>query len=540
MDDYYRRAIANVIRHGDTDIFPFPIENHLFFDKQPQTIDLLREIHKDFKGSLSKYPPAHEAALAPVNYSGFRWATQIDPLWNLYFLAIVLSISDEIETARLLADENCVFSYRYKWDEASGDLFDQQYNWRGFMDRSLELAKSHKFVVACDISEFYPRLGHHRLENALLQLSLKSDVPSRIMDFLANFSNTNSFGLPIGGPAARILSELVLNQIDRLLRTEGILFCRFADDFHIFSDSNEEAYAGLIFLSEKLLRNQGLQLQKSKTRITSGSEFIATSPIRIDEEGGRSADPASTEKQERARGLMQLSLRFDPYSPTKDTDYALLKAEIERFDILGLLRDELSKSRVHISLARKIVTAIKYLDAKARDDAITTLIDNSELLYPIFSGVLTVAKGVFDELSQHAQEYVHKTVIGLVEGGSHVLRVDLNLAFAIRLVSCRHSPEAEAALAKIYKRSASSALLRRDIILTMAKWKNWYWLSDLRANFRTLSPIERRAFIVASYALRDEGKHWRQYTSDEFTPMEHLVQEWASEKASQPQWSIPL
>lgn len=283
MDIYFRRAIANVIRHGDTDIFPFPIENHLFFDKQPEIVELLNDIHKNFEDRLSRYPPAHEAALAPVNYSGFRWATQLDPLWNRYFLALVISIADEIEAARLPVDANSIFSYRYKWDEESSDLFDDRYNWRGFMECSLAHAKRHRFVVACDISEFYPRLGHHRLENALLQLSLKGDAHSRIMAFLANFSNTNSFGLPIGGPAARLLSELVLNQIDRLLRTEGITFCRFADDFHIFSNTNEDAYAGLIFLSEKLLRNQGLQLQKSKTRITSSAEFIATSPITLEE-----------------------------------------------------------------------------------------------------------------------------------------------------------------------------------------------------------------------------------------------------------------
>jgi hypothetical protein len=218
----------------------------------------------------------------------------------------------------------------------------------------------------------------------------------------------------------------------------------------------------------------------------------------------------------------------------------MLQAEIERFDILGLLREELLKSRVHISLARKIIAAIKYLEPRIRDDAITTLIDNAELLYPIFSGVLTVAKNVFDELSPDAQKYVHQRIVELVESKSHVLRVDLNLAFAIRLLSCRQSPEAEAALAQIYKRSTSSTLLRRDIILTMAKWKNWYWLSDLRTNFRSLSPGERRAFIVASYALRDEGKNWRHHTSNEFSPLEHLVQAWASEKINQANWTIPL
>jgi hypothetical protein len=128
----------------------------------------------------------------------------------------------------------------------------------------------------------------------------------------------------------------------------------------------------------------------------------------------------------------------------------------------------------------------------------------------------------------------------LIESHSHVLRVELNLAFAIRLLSCRHSPEAEAALAKIYTQSSSSSLLRRDIILTMAKWKNWYWLSDLRSSFRSLSPTERRAFIVASYALRDEGKHWRQHASSEFSPLENLIRSWAAEKVNQIGWSIPL
>jgi len=540
MDVYFRRAISNVIHHGDTDIFPFPIENHVFFDKPDETVLLLEDIHKNFDDSLNRYPPAHEAALAPVNYTGFRWATQLDPLWNLYFLALVLSIADHIEAARLPADSKCIFSYRYKWDEETGDLFDDECNWHVFMAHSLQQAALHKFVVVCDISEFYPRLGHHRLENALLQLSTLGDTHTRIMAFLSNFSNTNSFGLPIGGPAARILSELVLNQIDRLLRTENITFCRFADDFHIFCDSHEAAYGSLILLSDKLLRNQGLQLQKSKTRIMSSAEFVATSPLPPTHPTIGVLDDKPLGPQERVQGLMKLSLRFDPYSPTRLKDYALLKAEVERFDILGLLREELLKSRIHISLARKVVQAVRFLEPKARGEAISILIDNSELLYPIFSSVLTVAKGLFDEIPTDAQAHVHHKIVDLIEGHSHILRVDLNLAFALRLLPCKHSPEAEAALVKVYKRSTASSLLRRDIILAMAKWKNWYWLSDLRASFRSLSPAERRAFIVASYALRDEGRHWRHHTAGEFSPLERLVQSWVSEKVNQPGWSVPL
>jgi hypothetical protein len=60
----------------------------------------------------------------------------------------------------------------------------------------------------------------------------------------------------------------------------------------------------------------------------------------------------------------------------------------------------------------------------------------------------------------------------------------------------------------------------------MAKWDAWYWLSDLRNQFRTLTPLERRAFIVASYKLSDEGRHWRSHIQPELTPLEKLTQKW--------------
>ena len=153
----------------------------------------------------------------------------------------------------------------------------------------------------------------------------------------------------------------------------------------------------------------------------SSAEFAATNPL---SSGDGEGD--ANQSQQRAKGLMQLSLRFDPYSPTKGDDYATLKAEIERFDILGLLREELLKSRVHIGLTRKIVAAVKYLESKARDDAITTMVENAELLYPIFSGVLTVARSVFSDISPEAQAGVHQKIIELIEGHSHVLRVDVS------------------------------------------------------------------------------------------------------------------
>ncbi|MFX9169547.1 hypothetical protein ABTN79_20105, partial [Acinetobacter baumannii] len=81
----------------------------------------------------------------------------------------------------------------------------------------------------------------------------------------------------------------------------------------------------------------------------------------------------------------------------------------------------------------------------------------------------------------------------------------------------QQSEEAAATLSSIYDSSSSEAI-RRDIILIMTKWRDWTWLSDQRANFRKMSFAERRAYIIASYSLKDEGKHWREHTSNEFSP----------------------
>lgn len=272
-------AVQNIIKHGDTDIFPLPFESYAFFDKTAEIVDLVCEYDENFEEYLAKYPPSNVSGLTPVSYYGFRWATQLDPIWNAYFLACVLAVEGKIEEARIPPSQERVFSYRYDPDKEAGDLFNRDGNWRNFMLKSVEKSNEYQFVTACDISEFYPRLGHHRLENALLQIAGDTPYPKRIMAFLANFSNTRSFGLPIGGPAARILSEITINQIDRLLVGKKMEFTRFADDFHLFSKSHEEAYQQILFLSEKLSENQGLSLQKSKTRIMTAAEFRTTSPV---------------------------------------------------------------------------------------------------------------------------------------------------------------------------------------------------------------------------------------------------------------------
>lgn len=535
MEEFFRRAVANITRHGDTDIFPFPIENHVFFDRTDDVVALLKHWNADARVSLATNPPQNAGALAPAGYSGFRWVSQLDPFWNAAYLGWVLSIAEEIEKVRVSNDENRVFSYRYKWDEATKQIFEKSVGWRKFTDAAILKSQSSEYVVSCDISEFYLRINHHRLENAIRHLPGGDVAAERIMPFLSNLSKTYSIGLPIGGPASRLLAELVMNQVDNLLLAEGIDFIRFVDDYYIFAESPAAAFKKLVTLTRILIENQGLQLQKSKTRIMTSAEFAASNPLMHDD-----ADPAIEAPLGEARqAVMAINLHFDPYSGTGADDYERLKQELDRFPIIDLIKSELTKSRVNISLTKKLVAIVRHMEGDSLDEAVLTLVSNDELLYPIYFNVLMCAQTVWESLSERAKGQILDHVFGLVSEDSRVMQVDVNLQYAVRLLAMRQSGRTRLLFNSLF-RSDKSELIGADIVIGFLRWEDWHWLSALKNRFRNLPANQRRAFIIASFKLGDEGEKWRGHVRNELSKDEIIVRAWADEKSKLADWIAPL
>lgn len=526
-------AIKNIAGFGDTDIFPFPIENHLFFDKPTEVVGLLQDIDKNFDSSLSAMPVLTAKELAAVGYSGFRQGTQIDPIWNAYFLALVITVGDDIERRR--APTNTVFSYRFKPDEAAGTLFDKAVGWQEFQLTAKALAETHPFVLRCDISDFYSRIYHHRLENALQRAAPeRRDVVNRIMDLVKAIASGPSYGLPVGGPASRLLSELLLNGVDRLLNLEGIKFIRFVDDYIIFAESRAAAHSALLRLSQLLLSNEGLSLQKAKTRILSAAEFAATS------EFAERADGESPEDA-KARTFRRLRIHFDPYSPTKESDFKALAEELRKFDIVGMLGRELAKSRIDEGLTRRLLPAIKLLPEASQNDAVRSLLDSLDLLYPIFPSVMLLCRSLLSVLSEKVKIELYAALRNLVQSDSYITQVPANLAFALRVLATDPSEETELLLASIYRKS-SSMMICREVILIMAHRRADYWLSNCRLTFATVTGWEKRALLIASYVLGDEGKHWRDAVKNEQSPFDKIILDWTGQSKSKrgADWRVPL
>jgi hypothetical protein len=529
----FELAVQNVAEHGDTDVFPFPLENHWFHDDAPGVIELLQQLDADFDSWLSEYPVVFEKLLAGVGYAGFRAATQIDPLWNAYLLALVIEIAPELEAARVPPTKNIVFSYRYNPSSSKATLFDSDLGWARYHKVALEAAQGYEVIVSTDISDFYPRVYHHRLENALTQATTNTEVVRRIKAILSALSLGTSYGLPVGGHAARLLAEVLLNRTDRLLLAHGLRFARFVDDYILFSHSKEEAQAGLVYLSTVLLAHEGLTLSRSKTRFATRAEFLRSSPV---------AEPAvaDSEEEAEARSFLRLRLRYDPYSPTADEDYGKLSDEIEKFNVTKMLAREFRKSRVDEALVRQLIKAIRFMQAAVREDAVLSLLKNLELLYPVFPTVAILLKSILGDLSDPTRQATFDVLRALIRRGSHITLVPINLAYAVRLLAHDRSEETDSILIDLYNRPNVDMTLRRDIVLAMARRRVDYWVSDVIKRFAVLTPWEKRALIVASYILGDEGKHWREGIRHLLPKANLRFLQWAGTKNTGKQWDVPL
>lgn len=72
LKPFFEAAVKNVTTFGDTDIFPYPIENHVLHDKSKDVVKLLRKAYSCFDECFVQYPPSHISTLSPVGPYGFR------------------------------------------------------------------------------------------------------------------------------------------------------------------------------------------------------------------------------------------------------------------------------------------------------------------------------------------------------------------------------------------------------------------------------------------------------------------------------------
>ncbi|MER9853750.1 MULTISPECIES: RNA-directed DNA polymerase [unclassified Mesorhizobium] len=267
-------ALNHIVENGDTDIFPYPFELSFLKQNSEKVIDELSAL------DMSSYQPMSLVeSLVPKTKFGFRNAHQPFPVDTLLFTALVTKISDAIEAGRDDPAQNRAFSYRKSTGLASS-FFINDRSFRNWLEHLQSQVFSDEFshAIRADISDFYLRIYRHRLENILDSVSGDTATVKRIERFLSVWRGGQSFGLPVGSDASRLLAEASLNDIDMAMISEDYWHTRYVDDFVILVKKGQDPYAVLAFLAQSLSANEGLSLNNQKTKIFEWDEFMGSFP----------------------------------------------------------------------------------------------------------------------------------------------------------------------------------------------------------------------------------------------------------------------
>jgi len=261
-------AVENVAKEGLTDIFPPPeelglLKNKAFRQKINEIVK--KSINGGSLDSLDVNPIGH-VLLPKGGPFDFRKCALIQPLDTIKYLALVLTMASEIEKKRLSPHRHIIYSYRFK--PQKGYLFNPKCSYTHFKQHAATISHrgSSKFLVTCDIANFYDRLNLHRLESILLSLKIDAKLVKQLNQLLLFWANRDSYGLPVGSNASRILAEAALLEVDNYMCSIGARFSRFVDDYRFFAPDAHSAHYWLTQLIERLWL-EGLTINKSKTKI---------------------------------------------------------------------------------------------------------------------------------------------------------------------------------------------------------------------------------------------------------------------------------
>lgn len=129
------------------------------------------------------------------------------------------------------------------------------------------------WVVDIDLEKFFDNVPHDRLLRMVSDVVKDGNVVSLVNKFLkagvmiqGNYEDT-VIGTPQGGPLSPLLSNIMLNELDKELEARNLHFTRYADDTIILVKSEKAANRVMESITHFIEKKLGLKVNMTKTKI---------------------------------------------------------------------------------------------------------------------------------------------------------------------------------------------------------------------------------------------------------------------------------
>ena len=135
------------------------------------------------------------------------------------------------------------------------------------------IAEGYTWVVDMDLEKFFDKVNHDKLMGKLEQKIQDKRVLKLIRRFLqAGIMIGGLFyksieGTPQGGPLSPLLSNIMLDELDKELEKRNLRFVRYADDCNIFVKTRKAANRAMSNLSFFIERKLKLKVNYEKSKV---------------------------------------------------------------------------------------------------------------------------------------------------------------------------------------------------------------------------------------------------------------------------------
>ena len=134
------------------------------------------------------------------------------------------------------------------------------------------------WVVEMDVDKFFDRVNHDKL----MGLLAKRIADKRTLKLIRSYLNSGIMegglvsprteGTPQGSPLSPILSNIMLDELDKELEDRGHSFVRYADDLSLYVGSEKAAERVMGSVTEYIEEKLKLRVNRDKTQISQGQQ----------------------------------------------------------------------------------------------------------------------------------------------------------------------------------------------------------------------------------------------------------------------------